>query len=92
MWKALGKASVLSLTLPADDNGDTNTDLVLLSTDLPTQNSTGGRALRAALDPDHGTVTEVLQMDQRGLEVLSQMAKGLRPGDDGWTGSDWTAR
>jgi len=89
LWKALGKASVLSLTLPAEGGG-TNTDVVLLSTDLPTQNSTGGRALRAALDPEIGTITEVLQMDQRGLEVLSQMAKGLRPGDEGWAGSVWT--
>ena len=95
LWKTLGKASVLSVSLPRHgetDPAETNTVLVLLSTDLPTRNSAGGRALRAVLGSSDSIVTEVLQMDQRGLEVLSQMANGLRPGDAGWTGSDWTAR
>ncbi|CAN5416428.1 hypothetical protein BH10ACT3_BH10ACT3_07290 [soil metagenome] len=91
LWKALGKASVITLSLPTDGHGDTNTDVVLLSTDVPTRNSAGGRAISAAVDPERGTLTEVLQMDHRGLEVLSQLAKGLRPGDVGWLGSEWTA-
>ncbi|MHB1138298.1 MAG: DNA-methyltransferase [Microthrixaceae bacterium] len=93
LWKALGKASVLSLSLPsaAEAGDDTGTDLVLLSTDLPTRNSAGGRALRAVLDSPDSLVVEVLQMDGTGLGVLADLAKGLRPGDAEWTGGGWTA-
>jgi site-specific DNA-methyltransferase (adenine-specific) len=93
LWKALGKASVLSLSLPTAPaaGDDAGTDLVLLSTDLPTRNSAGGRALRAVLDSPDSIVVEVLQMDDLGLLVLTDLAKGLRPGDPEWTGSSWTA-
>lgn len=42
VWKALGKASVLK------ESGVSGYKLLLLTTDLPPNNSTGGRALRAA--------------------------------------------
>ncbi len=89
LWKALGRASVLQLSLPRDNDGDTGTDLVLLSTDVPTVRSAGGKALAAALGAG-GTLTEVLTMDQHGIDVLTQLAKGMRPGTDGWVGSVWT--
>lgn len=92
LWKALGRASVLQLTLPRDAAGDTNTDLVLLSTDMPTRTSTGGRALQAAVSAEESIVVDAITMDERGLRVLSDLAKGLRPGSPGWTGSDWTER
>lgn len=42
VWKALGKASVLKSSQPDDHQ------LILLTTELPTKNSPGGQALRAA--------------------------------------------
>jgi len=78
-WRELGRAGALQ-RLAAED---APVEVVLLSTDLPGPASTLGRALSAALRD--GTVTEVLATDDRGLEVLAQLAKGLRPGDPGWS-------
>ncbi len=85
LWKALGRAGALALL--ADDEP---TEVVLVSTEVPTRASTLGRALAAATGPD-GPVLEVVELDHAGLEVLGQLAKGLRPGHPDWVGSVWTA-
>ena len=86
LWKALGRAAAVQLL----DDGEDAPQVVLVSTDVPARTSTLGRALAAAAGPT-GPVCEVVELDHAGLEVLSQLAKGLRPGDAGWTGSPWTA-
>lgn len=86
LWKALGKASVLSALVERDPSGDAGVDLVLLSTDLPTPRSAGGRALAAVLGDPSSLVTEVIAMDEPGLMALRDIAKGRRPGDSDWTG------
>jgi len=78
LWKALGKSAALSLALRG-----TNTSLVLMSTDLPGRNSTGGRALDDATSPD-GPLTAVIQLNEDGLDQLRRLAKGLRPDSDRW--------
>jgi DNA modification methylase len=78
LWKALGKSAALSLALRG-----TNTSLVLMSTDLPGRNSTGGRALADATSPG-GPLTAVIQMNEDGLDQLRRLAKGLRPDTDRW--------
>ncbi len=86
LWRALGRA----LTVALSDTDDP-IEVVLLSTDVPTRNSAAGRSITAAVDPERGAVLEVVCMDERGLAVLTQLAKGMRPGDDGWAGSEWTS-
>mgnify|MGYP002401725495 CR=1 FL=1 len=86
LWKALGRAG--SVQLLVDDEP---TEVVLVSTDVPARASTLGKALAAAAGPG-GPVLEVVELDHAGLEVLGQLAKGLRPGDPGWSGSGWSAR
>ena len=57
MWKALGKASVLRHTRPG-------ARLVLLTTDLPTKNSAGAKALQAVTgrDPRRYPVFDVVEI------------------------------
>jgi site-specific DNA-methyltransferase (adenine-specific) len=86
LWRALGRALTVSLA-----DTDDPVEVVLLSTDVPTRNSAAGRSITAAVDPERGAVREVLCLDEDGLAVLTQLAKGLRPGDDGWVGSEWTS-
>lgn len=89
LWRSLGKASALSSLVDAE-GADGGVDLVLLSTDLPGRNSTGGRALAAVVaDPDTALV-DAVAMDDAGSTVLAELAKGLRPGSSGWTGSAFT--
>lgn len=86
LWKALGRAG--SVQLLVDDEP---TEVVLVSTDVPARTTTLGKALAAAAGPG-GPVLEVVELDHAGLEVLGQLAKGLRPGDPDWSGSGWSAR
>ncbi len=98
LWKALGRASVISSS--AGSAGDASgagsdspvgaTGLILLSTDIPTRNSAGGRALAAVIADQNSLVVDALTMDAAGSVVLADLAKGLRPGSPGWTGSRWT--
>lgn len=81
LWRALGRASVVQLASPGDE-----VELVMVTTDLPSRSSAAGRALAAALASGSGTPVAVVCPDDAGLDVLGQLAKGLRPGDDGWTG------
>jgi site-specific DNA-methyltransferase (adenine-specific) len=89
LWKALGKASVLSSLAERDEDGDAEVDLVLVSTDLPTPRSTGGRALSAVLEDATNLLVEVLSMNDDGLTALAALAKGVRPGDADWPGTGW---
>ncbi len=86
LWRALGRATAVRLL----DGGPNAGQVVLMSTDVPSRSSSIGRALAAAMGPD-GPVLEVVTLDAAGLEVLGQLAKGLRPGDPDWVGSAWTA-
>lgn len=86
LWKALGRAAAVGLL----EQGPDAADVVLMSTDVPSRSSGIGRALAAATGPD-GPVLEVVQLDHAGLEVLGQLAKGLRPGDPEWVGSPWSS-
>jgi hypothetical protein len=62
VWKALGKASVLR------SSGVRDYRLILLTTDLPPRNSTGGRALRAAQnDTYHDAIAMLSEEGQRRL-------------------------
>ena len=79
VWRELGRAGAVQQLAAEGEPAE----VVLLSTGLPGPASTLGRALTAALRT--GTVTEVLTTDDRGLEVLAQLAKGLRPGEPGWS-------
>ena len=81
LWRALGRASVVQLASPGDE-----VELVMVTTDLPSRSSAAGRALASALASGSGTPVAVVCPDDAGLDVLGQLAKGLRPGDDGWTG------
>ncbi len=79
LWRELGRAGAVA-SLGA--SGSEPVRVLLLSTDAPGATSTGGRALAAARDG--GTVADVVLVDRPGLEVLRQLAKGLRHGDEGW--------
>ena len=69
LWKALGKASVLHSKNP-------ETRLVLLTTDSPTPNSAGDRALKELTGPGKA-VRAVIEMDSReDLERLAGFAGG----------------
>ena len=86
LWRALGRAAAVGLL----EQGPDPARVVLMSTDVPTRSSSIGRALAAATGPD-GPVLEVVTLDAAGLEVLGQLAKGLRPGHPDWVGSIWTS-
>lgn len=69
LWRALGKAAVLH----ADEQ---NPSLVLLTTDLPTPNSSGHRALKAATGAGK-PVHDVIEMQDPGdLARLAELARG----------------
>lgn len=89
LWKALGKASALSRLVERSEDGDRDVDLVLVSTDLPTPRSTGGRALSAVVADPASVLVGALAMDDDGLTALAAMAKGLRPGDADWPVAGW---
>jgi DNA modification methylase len=68
VWKALGKASVLRAS------GISDYRLILLTTDLPPKNSTGGQALRAA---QHHTFHDAIMMlSPEGQQRLHSYASG----------------
>jgi site-specific DNA-methyltransferase (adenine-specific) len=81
VWRELGRAAHVARTAP--DGAGPPPEVVLLSTSVPARSSTAGRALSAAIAD--GTLREVLLLDEVGLEVLTQLAKGLRPGVAGWS-------
>ena len=89
LWRSLGKAAALS-SLVAPEDADGSPDLVLLSTDLPGRNSTGGRALAAVLADPASILVDAVAMNDTGSTVLAELAKGMRPGSPGWTGSPFT--
>lgn len=69
LWRSLGKAAVLH----ADEQ---NPSLVLLTTDLPTPNSSGHRALKAATGAGK-PVHDVIEMQDPGdLARLAELAHG----------------
>jgi site-specific DNA-methyltransferase (adenine-specific) len=72
LWKALGKASVLHEATRHDPKRGDIGPLVLLSTDLPTRNSAGARALRVVNSDDHkGPVYDIIELlNEKGLERL----------------------
>ncbi|MEX0767954.1 MAG: site-specific DNA-methyltransferase, partial [Microthrixaceae bacterium] len=90
LFRSLGKASALSLLLSQQVGQLIDPQLVLMSTDAPTKRSIQGRALSAALQLGHGTIAEVVLLEEQGLVTLKQLAMGLRPGEIGWVGSNWT--
>ncbi len=71
LWKALGKASVLH-------SFDRNIRLVLLTTDRPTPNSAGDRALKQLTGLGSGNAVQaVIEMDSpEDLEFLAHLATG----------------
>ncbi len=77
LWKALGKASVLHEARARDPRGDGLGPLILLSTDIPSPRSEGGRALRAVMGDDHsGPVFDVLELlDPECTERLRTYAR-----------------
>jgi DNA modification methylase len=79
LWRALGRATALSLTAPKTAPANS---LVLLSTDAPSPTSSGGRALAEAVRA--GTVSAVVIIDDNGLEQLERLASGAagRPGGE----------
>ena len=69
LWKALGKAAVLHAN-------EESPPLVLLTTDLPTPNSSGHRALKAATGAGK-PVHDVIEMQDPGdLARLAELARG----------------
>lgn len=74
LWKALGKASVVSATVPG-------ARLVLLTTDVPPPNSAGHRALAAVLGSGQGkTVRDVVELrEPDDLRRLQAYARGEDP-------------
>ncbi len=74
LWKAIGRAAVLQTAgyrLP----------LVLITTDLPTPNSTGHRALEAVTGPGKPVHAVVEMEDPDGLRRLAALADGGVSGD-----------
>ena len=69
LWKALGKAAVLHSTEP-------EARLVLLTTDLPTPNSAGHRALEAVRGPDESVYDVIEMLDPGDLARLAELARG----------------
>jgi site-specific DNA-methyltransferase (adenine-specific) len=80
LWKALGKAGVLHQARRDSPERDDLGPLVLLTTDLPTARSAGGKALRAARGGDgSGPVHDVVVLlDPAGTERLRELASGER--------------
>jgi site-specific DNA-methyltransferase (adenine-specific) len=78
LWKALGKASVLH---EAHKNERKPLRLVLLTTDRPTRNSAGDKALRVVLGVDR-PIRDVIQIDDPDdLERLRGYAAARREAD-----------
>lgn len=75
LWRALGRASVVAATNPA-------TRLVLLTTDVPSPGSAGGRALAAVRGSGPGsTVVDVINLvDPADVARLAGYAHGRDPG------------
>lgn len=74
LWKALGKAAILRTQFPDIERP---VRLVLLTTDIPTRGSAGGRALRAA--QEDGLVWDVLVLDEpETVAQLLHLASGKR--------------
>lgn len=66
VWKVLGRASVLRASSAGDHR------LILLTTDLPPRNSTGGRALRAAQnDTFYDAIAMLSEEGQRRLRLYA---------------------
>lgn len=80
LWKALGKASVLYAARHKEPRRGDLGPLILLSTDVPTKNSSGGRALDTVVSADgKGPVHDVIELlDAEGLERLSRIASNGR--------------
>jgi hypothetical protein len=75
LWKALGKAAVLRTEFRAKDRP---ARLILLTTDVPSRGSAGGKALRAA--HTDGLVWDVLLLDDaETVAKLMQYASGTHP-------------
>lgn len=75
LWKALGKAAVLRTEFPDDVRP---ARLVLLTTDIPTPGSAGGRALKAA--QRDGLIWDVLLLGEaETVAKLLQYASGTHP-------------
>ena len=75
LWKALGKAAVLRTEFPDPERP---ARLILLTTDVPTRGSAGGKALRAA--QGDGLVWDVLLLDDaETVAKLMQYASGSHP-------------
>ena len=73
LWKALGKAAVIRTAYP-----DRPARIVLLTTDVPTPGSAGGRALKAA--HRDGLIWDVLLLDQpESIAQLLSFATGTHP-------------
>lgn len=83
LWRELGRAGALAQL--SEGVEPEPVELVLLSTELPGRATTTGKALAAAVSA--GTLLDALALDDRGLEVLTQLAKGHRRGDAGWVHS-----
>ena len=75
LWKALGKAAVVRTEFPDPDRP---ARLILLTTDVPSPGSAGGRALRAA--QRDGLVWDVLLLDDADtVAKLLHYASGSHP-------------
>jgi site-specific DNA-methyltransferase (adenine-specific) len=76
LWKALGKAAILQTQFPDDQRP---CRYVLLTTDVPTHGSPGGKALRAAHGA--GLIWDVLVLDRpETVTELLHVASGTRSG------------
>ncbi len=70
MWRTLGKAAVIKAA-----STDSKPFLVLMTTDLPAQNSPSGQALRAAFGDVFHDAIDILDPDG-GERLLSYAAGG----------------
>lgn len=77
LWKALGKAAVLHSTEPG-------IPLVLLTTDSPSPNSAGRRALDSLTGPDKPVRAVIRMLDPDDRKALAEFARGdpQRPSED----------
>ena len=69
LWKALGKAAALHASEP-------NIRLVLLTTDRPSPNSAGHRALQSLIGPDKPVRAVVQMLSPDDLQTLAVFARG----------------
>jgi hypothetical protein len=76
LWKALGKASVLSEARRREPGRGDLGPVILFSTDVPNRNSAGDRALRAVTSDGAGPVYDVIELwDPDGLARLQRYAE-----------------